>query len=431
MAEIYLYLFILICVGSLIWGLIRLERIYQYPFFMGGIFVAFIVPQAIALNNNPQLPDQQALERVLLMSCLCAAMCFLGYQFKPNHKFIQSSNLPIDEKKLVHGSIAFMVVGFGCKALIIRALGSGTAESINGQWTGVITIYAFFGQLIYPAFTILLLLTLQRFTVTRFVLTLIAFLVPFDAIVFGGRRETTASIILTFGLAFYFCFRLLPSRLLVIGTLVFAMAAIPLVSQYRNISSSGEWYKLAEIDFFASLGNQVDTGEVLEFRSGALFMDAAVRSGNYGLGLGYWNTLIFQFIPGQLLGRSFKEDLQLRRTSFDLGTLYNYEAPIGLTPTGISDSFVEFDYFGCLFFFLLGYLFKNLWFSATVGNSIVGRIFYISLLAPALKAVTHSTAICVTDSVFRLIFISCVFFYAYKHPPRQSYSDYNLFGDER
>lgn len=429
MAETYLYLFALTCVGLLIWGLIRLERIYQYPFFMGGIFTAFILPQAIALTKNPELPDQQALERILLMSCLCAAMCFLGYQFKPSSKFVRSLSLSMDEKKLVRGAIVFTAVGFICKALIVRALGGSAVTSINGQWTGVITIYAFFGQLIYPAFTIFLLLTLQRFTVTRFFLTLVAFILPFDAIVFGGRREITGSIILTFGLAFYFCLRYLPPRFLVIGSVVFAMAAIPLIGQYRSIFYSGDLSKFAEIDFFSALQNQVDTGDILELRNGALYMDAAVRSGNYGFGLGYWNTLVFQFIPAQLLGRAFKEDLQLRLTNFDLGALYNYEAPIGLTPTGISDSFVEFDYFGCLFFFFLGYLFKNLWVSATIGNSIVSRILYISLLAPALKSVTHTTAVCVSDSMFRLIFTSCLFLYAYKRQVRQTYTDYNLFRD--
>jgi hypothetical protein len=429
MAEIYLYLFALICAGLLIWGLIRLERIYQYPFFMGSIFVAFILPQAIALNKNSGLPDQQALERVLLMSCLCAAMCFLGYQCKPNPKFVKSLNIDIDEKKLFRGAVVFTIIGYICNILIKRLLG-GTAEiSINNQWTGVITIYNFFGQLIYPAFTIFILLTLQRFTAARLLLTVIAFAIPLEAIVLGGRREVIGAIVLTFGLALYFCLQYLPSRVLVIGSILFAMVVIPFIGEYRNIASSGDWNRLAETDLLASLQNQVDSGEILELRSGALYMDAAVHSGSYGYGIGYWNILVFQFIPAQLLGKSFKDDLQLRLTEFDIGTLYHYAAPIGLTPTGVSDSFVEFDYFGCLFFFLLGYLFKNVWVSATAGNSIVGRISYISLLAPALKAVTHTTAVCVSDSTFRVIFLGCLFFYAHKRQYRQTYSDYNLFRD--
>ena len=49
MTEFYLYLFIATCAGLLLWGLFRIERVYQYPFFMGSIFISFITPQAFVL----------------------------------------------------------------------------------------------------------------------------------------------------------------------------------------------------------------------------------------------------------------------------------------------------------------------------------------------------------------------------------------------
>ena len=39
MAETYLYLFIGICIAIVAWGVIRLERVYQYPFFMVTIII--------------------------------------------------------------------------------------------------------------------------------------------------------------------------------------------------------------------------------------------------------------------------------------------------------------------------------------------------------------------------------------------------------
>ena len=53
MAETYRNLLVIVCLGLFVWGLIRIERIYQYPFFMGAIFLSFLVPQAFALVNNP------------------------------------------------------------------------------------------------------------------------------------------------------------------------------------------------------------------------------------------------------------------------------------------------------------------------------------------------------------------------------------------
>jgi len=105
MAEIYRNLLVIICLGLLGWGFIRIERIYQYPFFMGAIFLSFLVPQAFALVENPGQLDQESLERVLLMSSLCAAACWVGYQGKPN--FIWLTKLQIDIDRSIDDVMGF------------------------------------------------------------------------------------------------------------------------------------------------------------------------------------------------------------------------------------------------------------------------------------------------------------------------------------
>jgi hypothetical protein len=48
MANFYLLVFIGICTAILLWSINRVERIYQFPFFMVSVFLSFILPQAIA-----------------------------------------------------------------------------------------------------------------------------------------------------------------------------------------------------------------------------------------------------------------------------------------------------------------------------------------------------------------------------------------------
>ena len=112
MAEIYRNLLVIVCLGLLGWGLIRIERIYQYPFFMGAIFISFLVPQAFALVENPGVLDQQSLERVLLMSSLCAIACWVGYQGKPNSRWLAKLNVDIDTHKLFRAAIFLMVIAY-------------------------------------------------------------------------------------------------------------------------------------------------------------------------------------------------------------------------------------------------------------------------------------------------------------------------------
>ncbi|WP_272943049.1 hypothetical protein [Geminocystis herdmanii] len=38
MADLYLFLFITICIAIVGWSIVRLERIYQFPFFMASVF---------------------------------------------------------------------------------------------------------------------------------------------------------------------------------------------------------------------------------------------------------------------------------------------------------------------------------------------------------------------------------------------------------
>jgi hypothetical protein len=382
---------------------------------MGGIFVSFILPQAIALSNNPGAVSQQALERVLLMSCLCAAMCWLGYQLPPSPSFLKKLDISVDSKKLFRGGLFFVLIGYASAFLVSQLPEAARQES---TLSGIITIYAFFGSLIYPGFTILLLSSLQRPNLAKIIITACAAALPLQTIIFYGRREATATFILTIGLSLYYFRRYVPPRWLALTLIVIALVAIPLTGAYRGIAKTGDWSQLLELRPGENLKVLVEKGKTLELRNAALLMDAAVQTGQYGYGTDYWNSLVFRFVPAQLIGRDFKNALQIKlsKSKQDLQDLYNYTAHTGTTTTGIGDSFVQFDYLGCLFFLILSYLFKSLWSSAIYKNSTVSQIFYVSLVAPALISVTHGTVRFFPDLLFRLIFIGSVIIYSRSMP---------------
>lgn len=413
MAELYLYLLVAICIGLLGWGLIRPERIYQYPFFMGGIFVSFILPQAIALINNPGPVSQQALERVLLMACLCATMCWLGYQLPPRSSLLKKLDISVERQKIFHGGIVFVLISY-VSAFLIFQLPEAVKE--NSQWTGIVTIYAFFGGLIYPGFTIVLLSTLQRPNLARIILTACASAIPLQTIIFYGRREPTATFILTIGLCFYYFRRYVPPRWLVMAMITIALLIIPLTSDYRSIAKAGNWGQLLDLQPVENLHSLIEKGQVLELRNAALLMDASFKTGQYGYGTDYWNEFVFRFVSAQIVGYDLKNDLQIHLPSYNLQTLYNYSIPGGSTPTGIADAFVQLDYFGSLFFVVLGYLFKHLWISAIYRNSIVSKIFYASLVAPAMISVTHGTVRFPPDLFFYFIFLGALIIYSRQKP---------------
>ncbi|MCY6493553.1 hypothetical protein [Leptolyngbya sp. GGD] len=412
MSDIYLVLFIVACIACVSWGLDRMSRVYQYPFFMGGIFAAFLVPQALSLYLTKKLPSETALERVLLMSFLCATASFLSAWLPAPKKPIRLLQQSLSDKKLFQIGLILAAAG-----LIFSRWASGTEATVNnrGQLTGLRTILSTFTYLSLPGLSILLSLCLKCPTMSRLVATLFAALGPLQRVVFYGRREVIASLLLTVALTLFFHRGWKPPRSLVVGGVVFALLAIPLAGEYRRISSSGDWSQLWNLDPVGTLQADISNAKDLELEWAALQMDAAVKTGQYGYGVGYWNELVFRFIPGQLVGRDFKSSLMIETQSFNLKKLYDgFVVNPGLVPTGVCDSFLEFDYFGCLVFLALGYLYKVLWTSATRDNSFVAQLLYVSFIPSALKGVTHGTRTCLADMTFYLIFLGIAVLYARK-----------------
>lgn len=411
MTEIYRDLLILICLTLIGWGVIRIERIYQYPFFMGSIFLSFIVPQAFALTNNPSTISQEALERVLLYSCLCTAACWVGYAIKPNIKWLIKLNIVVDNRKLFQGGIALMAMGYFFSFLLSRTT---IQTAANGNWTGPATIYYFFSQTIYIGFPIFLLQALQNPKFANLVFTVISS-VPIIQTILVGRRTQTMILITIVGFSLWLIRRYAPPRILVI-TAVFMMAVlIPVLGQLRsgfwNLVFSGDWQ--ATLSAAQDAFNSLQKGDILELRNAALFMDAAEKTGLYGYGTGFWDNIVFQYVPGQIVGYDFKKSLQFNLlTPQKLQELYGYSIPNGLTYTGVGDSFMEFSYFGSLIFALLGYIFKHLWISSVYQRSICSRLLYMSLLSPAMLSVTHAVGTFLQLAIFQVFFISLVIYYS-------------------
>ena len=411
MAEIYLALFILGCISCLGWGLDKMSRIYQFPFFMGGMFVAFLMPQAIALylSADTKLPNQRALERVLLMSALCVFMCLFSTILPVSPKAAKSWDINLNLKRLFYGGVFLATLGMIFTVLTMR---TEYATNAIGQATGLRTIFSTLTYLSMPGFAMVLTVALKRPNALCYAAAAAAAFVPLYRIIVFGRRETTGAFFLTVGLVLFFQKKIKPPRTLAIAAIVFALLAIPIIGQYRAISTSGRWDLLGQLDPLTTFQNMVQESNDSELRWAALSMDATLNTKQYGFGLGYWNELVFRFVPAQWVGREFKEGLMLPMQDFSLRELYGYVVNPGFVMPGVGDTFMEFDYLGCVVFLGVGYLYKILWTSATRFGSLSSQLLYISSIPGLLKIVSHGTKSTLADITFNFIFIFCVFLYA-------------------
>ena len=410
----YFIPFVVAC--ALLFGasVVRPRLIYEFPYFMAGTFIAFVLPQAYALYRNEW--GGPYLESTLLMCCLCVAACWLGYLPRAHAGFLQKLNVPVSTPRFFHGGIVLVLVGY----YFTYKFGTLPEDDITSSLTGIGTIYLFFGGLAYPGFAICFYCALKTRSVFAWVMSAVAAWIPLQAAIFYGRREPTALFLISLGMSLFFLREKQAPRLVVIGAVLGAMFIIPAVGEYRKTAAQDPIEAWKQLDLVQEFNDYFDVDAVSEVKNATLLIAATRESGAYEWGGGYWNRLVFRFVPAQFLGESFKNSLMIGGEQRDLSGFVEdelgYRMPPGSTVTGLGDSFNQFDYFGCLFFAAMAYLFKNLWAAAKQPNGTVAQILYIQTTTSAMRALTHQTIDLLPGLIYSALFIALVALYARERP---------------
>jgi len=411
---LYFIPFVVACVLLFTATVVRPRLIYEFPYFMAGTFIAFILPQAYALYKNQW--GGLYLESTLLMCCLCLAACWFGYLPRAHAGFLQKLNVSMSTSRFLHGGIALVLVGY----YFTYKFGTLPEEDIASGQTGIGTIYLFFGGLVYPGFAICFYCALKSRSLFAWVMSVIAAWVPLQAAVFYGRREPTALFLISLGMSLFFLRGKQAPRLVVIAIVIGAIFIIPAVGEYRKTAAQDPLEAWKQLDVVQQFNEYFDVNAVSEVKNATVLIAATRESGAYQWGAGYWNRLVFRFVPAQFLGESFKNSLMIGGEQRDLGDFIEdelgYRIPPGSTVTGLGDSFNQFDYFGCLLFAAMAYLFKNLWAAAKQPNGTIAQILYIQTTTSAMRALTHETIDFLPGFIYSALFIALVALYARERP---------------
>jgi hypothetical protein len=411
MTALLFWLFVVLLALPLFKVFSQPAKIYEFPYFMAATFAIFVLPQAVSLIRFPGAAPEEAVQNVLLVTCLCLAACLLGYRIPFNPIPAYRVTQAVDEARLFHVGLVFVGCGIGFTYLLSHI---EVQTSEVGGWTGPATIYGFFQQLCYPGFAICLMVALRRPALVSFGATLVSALVPVQSMLFG-RREPAALFLLTIGLTLYYRRRLRPPRWLVMTTIFAVMLAIPATATYRRFQLQNDWEGIRQIQLVGNFRDFLGQESVLELRNAAMLIEAARRSGNYEYGAGYWNHLVFRYVPAQILGDALKASLMIQRSSDDLERELagmDYTNPTGSTVTAMGDSFQQFGYWGCLFFVVVGEFFRRLWRASTPQTALFAQLLYMQSCTSAMRAVTHWTLDFLPGLLYNLIFLGAAMLYS-------------------
>lgn len=378
-----------------LWGLMRPERVYQFPTLFGAAWLFYLVPQAIgAISGQDKFPDavlaEGGLEVALLMSVACVEAAWRGYQDKRwSRPFTAKSwtEAHYSDTRIFVGGVILYAIGMYA-AYLLASLAGGFIEQFSGgghyelEWVGLPVMYVFFANLIYPGMLFVFLALLYKPTFWRALVGILFSLYPLAMTVFLGRRYLTVFILMIVFITLYFVRRWTPPRLAVIAGVVALAGFIVVAPQYRTITQYGfDGEQLKQVQVETSIRDMVRGDEYAEFDGLVLAAAAVNREGTFGLGTSFYNSTIAQLVPRQLVGESFKDSLMLDLWSTPSGSVYA-DLPYGSNPTGIANAYTEFWFFGALIYYFMAAGMRRLWETALV-PSIGGQLWYV-ILAPLI-----------------------------------------------
>jgi len=395
---LYLYLLFAITAFLIFWGATRVDRIYQLPFLAGAISTGFILPQAVGLTYYVIIPED-AVIRVLLMAALCSLMIFAGYVWPKRP--LQIADWKFDGQRLIQVSFVLTTVG-ACFWIMIWQM---PREAKGMQWSGTPVAYLFFARMFEYGFAIAALTFAHTKSRKALIIATIGALIYLQRVLFAAQREDAAEFFFVVVLAAWFGRRRAIPRWIMLTVFVAGLLIVNFnIGQIRALSRDGltiedlnqiEWN--VELEYVLSGKDEfiIQSGGG-ELEAAAYYMDAVEQSSSYDFGVYHWNQLVFNYIPAQLLGDSFKQSfyiqsgLQAIEANADPFLQYRYDKRTGLTTTGFTDSFNSFWYFGCLKFFIVAFIMSKIYRAAQRGH-YVAQILCMTLTVPAMHIVTHST----------------------------------------
>jgi len=227
-----------------------------------------------------------------------------------------------------------------------------------------------------------------------------------------------------FLLALWFGRRKAFPRALGLAGMLAGALVIASTGDYRKISLDREGPSIERIKQIDVVGNlerlMAKGGE--EMRNAVYKIHAIDHNMILDFGAFHWNTLVFNYIPAQIVGAEFKQLFILPIE--DPYAFTGHTPHTGTTETGMADAFGSFWYLGAFKFFLIALLMKRCYRSAMLGF-IPAQLFYMLLMSSSLLSFTHHTQVIVSAWVHMVIFLFPVLLWARRPVRREAHADYD------
>lgn len=410
MSWILTWIFAGLVLWLIVGGLSRPWRIYEYPFLAGAMALAFILPQLPSMVDDRFLPAG-GYEKTMLFTILCFAMIRAGWSDRAQP--LRAFRWTLDEDRLLLGAAFLSATGAVFYFQLSRQ--SGELAVMTGL-SGTPVMQLFFSKLLPYGMAIAILCFARRPSLPALAIAVVDGLFYLDRIFVTGKRGEAVELFLMISLAAFFQQRRTLPRTIVVAGLLAGSVAMGSIEEYRNLTRQNgqpEWADIAAIGIVENFETMLENGGP-EMRNAVVLINAADRDRQFDFGAFHWNILVFNYVPAQLVGAAFKDELLLDLPKPDTR---EYNPNYGSTETGMADSFRSLWWFGAVKFLLISAVLCRIWHAAVEGWA-VPQLIYVFTAVPAMNAISHHTQWVPSAWVHMAIFLLPVLWFARVPAPR-------------
>lgn len=383
------------------------REIYKFPTLAAILGLAWVVPQAIAIESLRV--NDYATEGFWLYVAACFVFIAIGFRigrwaYDRRRELSPGLTLPdYDVDRLSLACLGLAAIGW-TSLFLLRGM---NLEELGSQWTGQAAFLVLLGKSSGLALCLSVLAYARTRSRAALVIAILVALPMLQTALVGVRRELLFDIVLLSVGVWLFAKNRFPPRAAIIAAALVGTIVINSAGNLRAYVSSGEGTLLSALTSTETYANfsyfERGEGEASELRQAQFDHWSVSQISSYQYGAGYWNGLVQLYVPAFIMGRDFKEGLKISNSyTENFGRGRNELYFHGSTRTGFADSYSNFGPLGVLAFLLIGYFFGFLYSNAIIGG-LAGQFLYFSMLAEGLKAITHSTAEFLAALPFALI----------------------------
>lgn len=387
MEAIAFWSLVLVSGAILAAGFIRRISFLQLPFLTAAVFLGWVVPQLwqVRQNYGSLAADYLTLLHIFCIACLLATVGAWHFGIRSGKR--GSIRDAVTDETLLRICIIITIIAW----LMTFAIGMrADEERAASTWSGPLAIMSFFLNLKVISLFLSLYLVLKRRSplIVAVLVANVILYVPTVLLLFRRRAmlEALTSVIL----ALWFGRRILAPRALVAAAIPAGLVVVFAVGTLRNLgevnTTQAHWISVAEVTS-ADLWSTTPFGgtdRAPELTNALRIVRFSEDWGLHTYGAASWDRIIQLWVPGQLVGQVNKQSLMLDTdVPQEILDAYNEENRVGSTPTGMGEAYLEFGFFGIIFFGAMGFV-TGRWWSRANRGSRTAMVFYAVGLPAAL-----------------------------------------------